>query len=227
MDIKQDLIQICQNFKLADRIPVIVKEPYIPYIPESSNKVLVVAESQNLSKKMQPYVDKLMKCSSNERILRLYNPNNILHIHPWDDGSIKLALASLNIEVNNTCVSNAVLWSQVGENEQNINPQKTLQIHSKKIWIQMLEVLKPEVIVCCGKIAQETFNNIYKCKMIHLRLPASTSLSRVSGMFSETDLLNRYPEVKRQVELNPKWVDGKYRLNKIFYACHAVSLYQH
>ncbi len=44
-------------------------------------------------------------------------------------------------------------------------------------------------------------------------------------LFNEADLLNRYPEVKNVVNKHPEWLQGGYRLNKIFFACHAVSLY--
>ncbi len=43
-------------------------------------------------------------------------------------------------------------------------------------------------------------------------------------MFNEADLLNRYPEVKSVAKKHPEWLEGGYRLTKIFFACHAVSL---
>lgn len=45
--------------------------------------------------------------------------------------------------------------------------------------------------------------------MVHLRLTVCTSLSRLSGIISETDLLNRYLEAKGKVELNQNLVNNK------------------
>ena len=42
-------------------------------------------------------------------------------------------------------------------------------------------------------------------------------------MFQETDLLQRYPEVDAVIREHLGWVT-KQRRNKIFFACHAVSL---
>jgi len=42
-------------------------------------------------------------------------------------------------------------------------------------------------------------------------------------MFQTKDLLKRYPEVNRVVIENPTWVK-EYKQNKIFFACHAVSI---
>ena len=50
------------------------------------------------------------------------------------------------------------------------------------------------------------------------------AMSRVSGMFDEADLLIRYPEVNDVINRHPTLLDDNFRRNKIFYACHAVSL---
>jgi len=42
-------------------------------------------------------------------------------------------------------------------------------------------------------------------------------------MFREDDLLRRYPEVAAVAERHPEWL-VKYRLNKVVFACHAVSV---
>lgn len=48
-------------------------------------------------------------------------------------------------------------------------------------------------------------------------------MSRISGMFNSNDLLERFPEVREIAEKNENWIKN-YRSNKVFYACHAVSL---
>ena len=44
-------------------------------------------------------------------------------VQPWDDGSLKLAVeAALDLRVDETAVSNAVLWSITTEDGENANP---------------------------------------------------------------------------------------------------------
>jgi hypothetical protein len=42
-------------------------------------------------------------------------------------------------------------------------------------------------------------------------------------MVNETDLLQRFPEVKRVVKIHPEWIQGSNSKNKILFACLAVS----
>jgi len=42
-------------------------------------------------------------------------------------------------------------------------------------------------------------------------------------MVNETDLLQRFPDVKQVVKIHPKWIQGSKSKNKILFACLAVS----
>ncbi|ACH64400.1 conserved hypothetical protein [Aliivibrio fischeri MJ11] len=225
MDVKKELVDICMNYIIPEGENVVIHEPYIPFIPENWNGILILAESQNLSSSNTDYVNKLLNMTIEERIERLGSSPGSIGVYPWDDGSLKLAVeSSLQIKASEVSVSNAVLWSQRGTKEENVNPDLDLQKISADLWSELLFALKPQLIICCGKIAQNVINkSIWQGKVINLRLPAKTAMSRVSGMFNESDLLMRYPEVAAIVRDNPSWVTGGYRLNKIFYACHAVS----
>jgi len=222
--IKKKLIEICEKYILDDTI-AIIPEPYIPYIPNDWNKILILAESQNLSKTNQNYVDTLKSKSSNEKILRLYDSKNNVGVYPWDDGSLKLAIeSSLNVEESKTSISNAVLWSQRNQTGANKNPKGKIKDLSTEIWDEFLKILEPKVVITTGKVAKEVINKTnWKGKKIALRLPSKNAMSRISGMFNEKDLLERFPEVKNVVDMHNDWVKS-YSLNKIFYACHAVSL---
>lgn len=224
------LIEICKKHILSDNIDSVLKEPYIPYLPKGEwNGILVLAEAQNLCNSV--YVEDLKKSSSIRRICRLCDsdPDDI-GVGPWDDCSIKLAIESaFNTEAKNTAVSNAVLWSQIDENGKNKNPSGELVEKSIEVWADLLPIIRPEHIVTCGNIAHEVIGNIQQTgtlswKHTKLRLPSRTAMSRISGMFSKDDLLVRYPEVAGVVSKHPKWVEGSYRQNKIFFACHAVSV---
>jgi len=225
MNERKQLIDICKHNILPSDANVVIKEPYIPFFPQQWNQILVLAESQNLSSSNSGYVKMLSEMSVDDRIQRLGSSPNYIGVYPWDDGSLKLAIeASLHVLASEVSVSNAVLWSQRGGKEENINPDFNLQKLSSGVWSQLLSVLQPQVVVCCGKIAQNVISKTsWHGTVINFRLPAKIAMSRVSGMFNELDLLDRYPEVNAIVKKNPSWVNGGYRQNKIFFACHAVS----
>lgn len=221
---KGNLIEICKNYILEEGLAVI-SEPYIPFIPDNWNGILILAESQNLSKGNQKYVDALKKMLPNEKFLRLYKNSNNIGVYPWDDGSLKLAIeSSLEVKSYETAISNAVLWSQRSQTGANINPNERIIKYSEGIWKEFLEILDPKIVIVTGKIAKDIiYRTRWKGEIKELRLPAKTAMSRMSGMFDENDLLTRFPEVKQVVERNKGWVKD-YSLNKIFYACHAVSV---
>ena len=221
-----ELVNECKKFILPNDAFVVIQESYIPYIPEQWNKILVLAESQNLSASHSKYVETLLLMSPEERIQRLGASSDYVGVYPWDDGSIKLALeAALQVDSSHVAVSNAVLWSQRGKNEENKNPDVNLQNLSSEIWSKLLSILKPEKIICCGKVAQHVIAKTdWEGNVINLRLPAKNAMSRVSGMFDEIDLLKRYPEVEEVLNRTPNLLCDGFRRNKIFYACHAVSL---
>jgi hypothetical protein len=221
-----ELVNVCKQFLLPNDGSVVIEESYIPYIPEQWNKILVLAESQNLSASNCQYVKTLLSMSQEGRIRRLGASPDYVGVYPWDDGSIKLAVeAAFQVDSSRVAVSNAVLWSQRGKNEENKNPDIDLQGRSSKIWSELLCILKPEKIICCGKIAQSVIAKTnWEGEVINLRLPAKTAMSRVSGMFNEADLLKRYPEVEKVLNQNPSLIRDGFQRNKIFYACHAISL---
>ncbi len=223
------LIEICKEHVISSDIDVVICEPYIPYIPNDWNGILVLAESQNLSTRNSEYVEYLKSIPQNERFHRLKDPSNN-GIGPWDDGSIKLAIESaFETNAEKSAVSNAVLWSRVDVYGRNKTPSSELINHSISIWIDYLQVIRPFQIVTCGKIAnkviRETSQKLdYSLEHTELRLPSRTAMSRISGMFPERDLLSRYPEVLRVINIHPEWLKGGYRHNKVFFACHAVSV---
>ncbi len=223
---KEDLIRVCKKHVLIDSKNIVIREPYIPYLPNSWNRVLVLAESQNLSSSNEGYVKYLEPLTENKRMDRLGSKGDDIGIHPWDDGSLKLAIeAAFGIAAEETAISNAVPWSQRGSSGENVSPDKDLQNHSSKLWAEMLELLDPKLVVCSGNIADSVITNTrWSGDRIKLRLPSKTAMSRVSGMFNENDLLRRYPEVKAVLDIHPDWASSNHRKNKIFFACHAVSL---
>lgn len=211
---------------------VVVDIPYIPYIPENWNGVLVVAEAQNLD------IGAYANCSDNQKICRLYPDNDCtrnyavngsfskMDVKPWEDGSIPLALkAALDLNPYETAVCNACLWSR-REGYANANPNEEMQDQSRKLWKEMWGALEPHIewVVTCGAIAASVFDFAAE-KRKKLRLPSPNAMSRISGMFRKDDLLKRYPEVKsayEEMQLSENEIS--YEQNKIFYACHAVSL---
>ena len=221
---KNALIEICNRYRQNSKT-AIVNEPYIPFIPEKWNGVLVLAESQNLSKTNNEYVNRLLSMSVLDRIQRLYQEPRTLGIQPWDDGSLKFAQKpALGLNSGETAVCNSVLWSQQNKNGANKNPSGQINQQSTIIWTEFLEIIKPKLIITAGKIAQTIIlETKWKGKQLNLRLPSKMALSRISNMFDEQDLLNKYPDVKDAVTNYSGWIKT-FRQNKIFYACHAVSI---
>jgi len=222
---KEKLFEICKKCIPPEKENVVIGEGYIPYIPEDWNGVLVLAESQNLSKQNEEYVEWLQSLMPLERMDRLEKHKNGIGVYPWDDGSLKLAVESaLGVKACQTAISNAVLWSQRSNAGANVNPSDSLRSFSIPIWKDFLEILQPRIILTAGKQAENIIRKSgWLGKHIKLRLPAKTAMSRVSGMFKAEDLLRRYPEVNKVVIKNPAWVD-EYKENKIFFACHAISI---
>lgn len=231
MGVPSEMVRICMDFPFPDGSKVVIARPYIPWMPEKWNGLLVLAESQNLSKTNADYVDWLNDLCSDEQVLRLHRVRQTqdLGIAPWDDGSLKLAVeAAFGEDANQTAVSNAVLWSQVTESNANKTPSLQLIMASAKLWSKLLSVLRPKRVITAGNVAHKVIDGP-TCRAAHtfkhykLRLPARTAMSRVSGMFRDEDLRSRYPEVENVIKRHPEWVEA-FERNKVFYACHAVSL---
>jgi hypothetical protein len=86
---KNKLFEICVNHIIPPEISVVIPEPYVPRIPNEWNRILLLAESQNLSQTNSEYVNHLRKMTTQERIFRLDGDSDI-GVYPWDDGSLKL-----------------------------------------------------------------------------------------------------------------------------------------
>jgi hypothetical protein len=224
-----DLLEICHRHTLASGYDVVVAEPYIPYVPANWNKILVLAEAQNLSSTYSGYVESLKRKTPEEKFLRLMGNGGNLGIMPWDDHTLKLAIeAAFGTPAENTAVSNSVVWSQVDEQgRKNLNPGIELQNKSIEFWSELLPCVNLACVVACGKIAKGIMNEVHNrmtnaFRIYKLASPSGMLLSRMSYLFDTNDLLQRYPEVRQVADNHPEWLQ-KHRKNKIFFACHAVS----
>lgn len=65
-ELRQSLVDICQAERYKGSTAVVESVPYIPYIPENWNGVLVLAEAQNLSENLYE------KHTDMQKISRLY-----------------------------------------------------------------------------------------------------------------------------------------------------------
>jgi len=229
-NLRATLSQICRQHILPQDARAVIREPYIPYIPGAWNRDLILAEAQNLSVNSNEYIADLEKRSAEDRIRRLYLFNYGLGIGPWDDDTMKLAYeAAFGQRAEDVAVSNGVLWSEQADGGQNKNPSDELIKLSSRLWAELLHALNPERIITCGKIALSVIQQIPGLKKpIAFRSPSPTALSRTAGMFSMDDLLNRYPEVANLRNNREEWFKGvrwgNSEHNKIFFACHAVSI---
>lgn len=219
-----ELLEVCKKHVAPSDADLVLREPYIPYVPARWNGILVLAESQNLSNTNIEYVEYLKGLNPSERMQRLGRRSKI-DIQPWDDGTLKLAIeAAFGTPEKLTACSNAVPWSQVEKSTRNKNPSAELVNHSIGFWKDSLSILAPKHIVACGAKARKILESIQGTwKQTWLKSPSPLMLSRVSGMFPESDLLARFPEVEQVAQAHPEWLQ-KFRQNKIFFACHAVCV---
>ncbi len=221
------MLSICRSFVLGPDADVIVPEPYIPFIPETWNGVLVLAEAQNLATD-EGYKAWLLAQPPETRLRRLPREDRV-GVQPWDDGSLQLAVrAALSLKPEQAAVSNAVPWSQRERSGRNKNPEQWLIERASRFWSEMLRLVMPSRVVASGGIAQKVVTAAREASggtwaVSRWRLPSPQAMSRMSGMFREKDLLSRFPEVRSAADENPSWLAAGYRLNKVFFACHAVS----
>ena len=237
------LRQICKKFKITDseindygkKPKIYDRFPYAPYIPKNWNRILVLAESQQLrgnNEGNSEYVKCLMNADVEDLIFRLgnekitgVNSNVQLGISPWDEGLIKIAMLSCFPEYRSDQfgVSNAVPWHLDKNKEKQTD---FLERKSIKFWKKILPELNPKIIICTGKyaesiISETKFCEQNDCKQIEIR--SASQLERIVSLFNEDDLLDRYPEVKIAIEQNPDLIGDYDKRYYVFYAALAVS----
>lgn len=228
MSVVEQLAAVCEKHILPAGHEAVVPEPYVPSVPPRWNGALVLGEAQNLSGKLGDYLSWLMAASRRERIRRLGRKGRA-GVQPWDDGSLKLAVAaSLGLHPDRTAVSNAVLWSLINASGSNRNPSEDLVTRSIVLWAEMLAILRPTRVVAAGSTARKVVSGAVEASRLRApvttwALPSPRVLAPLSGMVGEDDLLARFPEVARALAEHPQVVTSKLRSRVILYACLAVS----
>jgi hypothetical protein len=218
------LAEICARHLMSGG-QVVIPEPYIPYLPENWDGTLVVAEAQNLSQTNHGYVDNLKAASAEQRIRRLsWDPEKDLGVTPWDDTTLKLAVeAAFGCDSLRVAVSNAVLWSTVTPDGRNQTPSPDLMAASTRAWMELLLVLRPQVVVAAGAKAREVMTIAtagLDARLVCWPLPSPRVLAPLSGAINVVDLRRRFPEVDRVLIRRPAW---GIRGPSVLYACLAVS----
>lgn len=213
--------------EVAGEDKIVIREAYIPYIPLQWNRYLVLAEAQNLAKANGDYVRWLTGLSPRRRMNRFADGPAV---GPWDDGSLPCAIeAAFHLNSRETAVSNAVPWSlTTPDGKRNRRPlSEEIKDKAVRFWEDLLPLIKPTHIITAGEVGKEVLERAdpeghYCLKSVWL--PSSRAMSPKSGMFDVDDLLKRYPEVQQVVQSKPEWFQT-YKRNKVFFACHVVSLY--
>ena len=229
--------QICTAYHLpADLLTavtpkIVIPEPYVPFIPERWNRVLVLAEAQNLSATHKNYREMLLAMTPSTRVRRLTaRTDHKLGIKPWDDGLLKIAVeVMLGCQAEETAVGNGVFWSLIDRKDRNVNPTPAMLEHSAILWGQLLQQLRPECVITAGAIARHVIaklpESVRSTQLLGIQLPAPRVLSTLSGLFDGADLLLHYPEVAAVQSRQPSWFNVKNRVSnsRLVYACHAAS----
>lgn len=218
------VIAVCRKFTDAAPPNVIVREPYLPYVPNCWNGVLVLAEAQNLAP-ANDYRDWLKALPSEKKMRRLYlRPPSDIGVRPWDDGSIKLGLKAMqpDIRLDEVAVSNAVPWS-CAKGNANRNPTAEMQKVAIAFWREFLAMWRPQTraVVTVGKTARVVMEALgVQAPLVPLASSSASYIRRVRGLFDLDDLLELYADVRKAADdLGiPRDAD------KEFFACHAVSV---
>jgi hypothetical protein len=228
-DLKSKLLAICSRYAGGPQ-GMVVEEPYIPFVPEQWNGVLIVSEAQNLAHGFNDYVDRLRGRSPEEKMLRLYpevrralypgddRRSGELGVAPWDDGPLQLAASAVwDQQPSVFAVANAVLWSEATAGGANARPAAARE-PSGAIWSEFLAVLKPNVTVAVGRVAYDLLQGVgaEPVRWLSASPRVGTILSRLG---ESSELMRRFPEVRRaqalfEKEAPPAW---------IAYACHVVA----
>jgi len=238
---KEALLDVCRKHCYQNAQNSLVPEPYLPYMPENWNGILILAEAQT---PYPNYWEKLKVLDSMGKMTRLgrkelQDKEARIGIGPWDDRTIKLALqavfngAKIGLKLEDVAVSNAVPWTKKTTGK-NVTPDKEeMQAKAAEFWKDIFDVWKPDlkVLVVLGNIAESVMTKAgvlsdskYEEKKLKLRLPSRRAINRVSGIFSCDDLKARFPEVQKALDTLKMNKEEKQYKMKVFFACHAVSL---
>ena len=226
-NLKDKLKRICKSRFLGDDQRVIFPEPYIPYIPDSWNGIMVLAEAQNLAKSNNDYVAILNNMSSDQRIERLYyavKTERRIRIQPWDDGSLQLAVeAALKVNPIETAVSNSVMWSQRKNNGTNRNPSNVLITTSMEIWAMMLKEIAPKIVVTAGAVARDLIRPIWpQKKQINLRLPSPLAMAILAGRTDQGYIESQRKTIQGLLLKYPIMFEKNKRFKEL-YIWHAIT----
>lgn len=233
--VNQAMLDACRTYTLPDEIVrcndprVVFSEPYIPFVPQPWNRVLVLAEAQNLSKEHKKYRAKLEQMGPAGRLTRLLRSDGKLGIRPWDNGLLKIAVeVGLGRPAEEAAVSNGVLWSLVDAKDRNVNPNREMIEHSARLWAALLAILQPACIVAAGTVARKVLKALpkgaWQGPVLPVRLPAPRVLAGLSGLFHAPDLLAHYPEVAAVKKARAEWfAPDDAKSSRLIYACHVAS----
>lgn len=233
-DLKESLIQKCLEFKMNEHSEDnFDKYPYIPYIPNNWNGILVLAESQQLRGNNDgnlKYVNNLREYAPDDKnlISRLGNTkiNNEggIGISPWDEGYIPLAMMSCFPDkmLNEFGVANAVPWHLDKSNRKQENDYIRMAKDFWEIVIPMLVNNGLHTVIRTGTYARDilNYNSLKKHVENVVYIRSASQLERDAWLFNENDLLKRYPEIVSAIEKSGSIWNSSYH---IFYAAHAVS----
>jgi len=228
-------LDICKSSLYKPANNVVIPEPYLPYVPDNWNGILVLGEAQNLSPPNDPYVKWLRGLDSKSRMRRLGAcKSGIIGVQPWDDGNIPLALKSINgnMDLSKVAISNAVPWSR-SKDRKNVKPDACMMKQASRFWNELLNAWEPKIRLCIvfGRVSGQVLREagLEEQKLLELRLPAP-NLSIPAAMFEEEDLLKRFCEVRKALG-SPQllkhaedWQKKRAQRHRaVFFACHAVS----
>lgn len=214
--------------------------PYAPYVPNDWNKILVLAESQQLRRKNKGnilYAESLLAMDTLDQIFRLGNKKITgttegvkLGISPWDEGYIKLAMLSAfpQYTLDQYAVSNAVPW-HLDKSKEKKAQADFLKDKSIVFWKMLLPVLKPNIVVCTGEIAKSIISRTGYCsndgcRKVHIR-SASQLHFVVKKTYDHIGWLEQNPSIKKMLSENMHLIPSDKPFRQfVFYVERAMEI---
>lgn len=233
---KNELLAVCRRFSHSGE-GVEVEEPYIPFVPEDWNNILLLSEAQNLSGSYDSYVESIQNATDEVKWLRLYpearktlyGVSQNIGVGPWDDGVLKLAASSVwGHQPERFAVGNAVLWS-AANGRKNVRPSQQARELSSAIWAEFLAILRPRIVVAVGKIAREVIESargrlegqaVCVVRWISASPSAQPHIARSWQTEAVRNWRSHIDETRRS--LGPVRVEAEERAAR--YACYAVAI---
>ena len=215
-DVLPKLLAICREFTKKAPDGVVFQEPFVPYIPDAWNGVLVLAVAQNLSTAGQVVVREYSTYLKNRtptgRYWRLYPDKNqgsplvraqpdAFGIGPWDRKETQVVVSCLGYDPRHTAVSNGVPWSCRTASGCDSAPTPDMRDAAFEFWCEVFKVWRPARVITFGRIPEAIVQRAGLAdRCLYVPFPAGGALGRCLKSLDVQQTLKAYPVIRHGFE---------------------------